>query len=540
MPFLGPTTYQTALLTTTNLEYLNQKLQDKNPGDSASRDSQLSDSLTSTDLSSPKGDTATPLSSLSSSNSFDTLQSYSGLNAVDAPTVSDNDRSQADTRTIVGDDEENRTIIIDCPSSEPDSKPKKPADHPRTPLLSLSTSSLSNLSNVASSSTTEIPKRPAPMVRKKSGELVKSSLRLPSLARSKSMPNTSKSVRFATHLEDVKFFRKTEKPTAVSRESSPVRSSFSSSKPVWDWDLSSSSDDDSDSEDSWELIHNDCPPTAGAVNFGRFQTGHEVILESVKLNSSRDALIGFVYVKNISYQKKVVVRMTTDDWKSYMEMESANYISSNHIFRYSDEGSNYDKFSFIIKVNTLCNFRPEIDVKFCIQYIVNNKSYWDNNSGKNFHLVLKKVAGPPAAKPVNNSNPFHQDEFEFRLKKNDNFNDSFSRPHTFTFQPKSSKHYLLTKIRTSHTNATPAKPIPKMHSQFTLSDVNRGLRSPRRMPLQQHPKSAADSEAYDYSQIIKNFCFCGSESKSSGYPSMPVKKPTYPSSRTDALSFYLS
>jgi hypothetical protein len=68
-----------------------------------------------------------------------------------------------------------------------------------------------------------------PLIRKKSGEVVKSSLKSPSVSsvgssRGSTMPSTpifEKSVHFDGQLEHVKLFRKEQKPAAVSREGSP-------------------------------------------------------------------------------------------------------------------------------------------------------------------------------------------------------------------------------------------------------------------------------------------------------------------------------
>ncbi|OUM54225.1 hypothetical protein BVG19_g3584 [[Candida] boidinii] len=260
-----------------------------------------------------------------------------------------------------------------------------------------------------------------PLVRKKSGELVKSSLKLPSLARSNSMPNATKSVRFATVLEKVKFFKKAEKPIAVSAETSPVSSPHL--KPTWEWNSPEGSCSDDDEDDdfllssgntishsstgtnniTWKIIHNDAPPSS-VLNFAKFNCGKAVIFESVKLGSSKNSVIGFIYVKNISYQKKITVRLTTDNWKSFKDVSNANYISSNHIFKYNNVTNNdcnnlketYDKFSFIIKLESLYDDsvitgnNNLIDLKFCIRFETGDQEFWDNNDSKNYQVVLRK------------------------------------------------------------------------------------------------------------------------------------------------------
>ncbi|KAI9211583.1 hypothetical protein DS838_003525 [Geotrichum bryndzae] len=103
-----------------------------------------------------------------------------------------------------------------------------------TPTASTASSSLSTPS-------TSIPSSPSSILRKKSGERVKSSLKLPSLVRHQSMPATSKMVHFDAKLERVRHFLYSEKPTAVSAQSSPTEE-----RPKFHW----GSDSDHESESS--------------------------------------------------------------------------------------------------------------------------------------------------------------------------------------------------------------------------------------------------------------------------------------------------
>lgn len=311
------------------------------------------------------------------------------------------------------------SIIINSPSKSTDSNNSNNSKKFNSLKFLRKNSSTSTELNDSSNSNLELITHP--LVRKKSGELVKSSLKLPSLARSNSMPNATKSVRFATVLEKVKFFKKAEKPIAVSAETSPVSSPHL--KPTWEWNSpeGSCSDDDEDEDFllsssntishsstatnniTWKIIHNDAPPSS-VLNFAKFNCDRPVIFESVKLGSSKNSVIGFIYVKNISYQKKITVRLTTDNWKSFKDISNANYISSNHIFKYNNINDNnfnqlketYDKFSFIIKLESLYDDsvitgnNNLIDLKFCIRFESGEEEFWDNNDSKNYQVVLRK------------------------------------------------------------------------------------------------------------------------------------------------------
>ncbi|RSL79240.1 hypothetical protein CDV31_017223, partial [Fusarium ambrosium] len=69
------------------------------------------------------------------------------------------------------------------------------------------------------------PQKKPRIVRKKSGELVRPALRLPSRRRPSSMPSTlafSKAVHFDSHLECVRHFLQVDCPLAVNAGSSPI------------------------------------------------------------------------------------------------------------------------------------------------------------------------------------------------------------------------------------------------------------------------------------------------------------------------------
>ena len=87
---------------------------------------------------------------------------------------------------------------------------------------------------------------------------------------------------------------------------------------------------------------------------------------------------------NHSFIKKVFVRYTYNDWKTYTEVE-ANYMLGSH------EGQT-DKFSFAIYCKpqdfTLSSpdlFHPRLF--FAIRFQTGEgKQFWDNNDGKNYCL----------------------------------------------------------------------------------------------------------------------------------------------------------
>ncbi|KAF3924907.1 hypothetical protein ABW21_db0207202 [Orbilia brochopaga] len=221
-----------------------------------------------------------------------------------------------------------------------------------------------------------------PMVRKKSGELVKSSLKSPNLRRRpSSMPSTPtypKVVHFDAHLEHVRHFIHSERPTAVSAGSSPVESSmdneseypFPSDEPPFEWEI-------------------------GLPNFPeRVDRSSAVVrVEKVALSHDKKSLLGTVAVANIYFQKLVVARFTLDYWQTTSEVaaEYTNDIRRRH----NDDG--YDRFTFKIKLEDMANLENKT-LFFCVRYRVGEQEHWDNNNSINYQVDFRKKAIPQHGK----------------------------------------------------------------------------------------------------------------------------------------------
>lgn len=226
------------------------------------------------------------------------------------------------------------------------------------------------------------PRRKPPMVRKKSGELVRPALRASSRRRPSSMPGTptfSKAVHFDAHLEHVRHFLQVDRPLAVSGGSSPVDTHASDS----DFPFS---DDDNQSR---------IPPFEWEINLANFPADSyerrqlPVRLERVYLSSDNKTLIGSVAVANLSFHKTVVARFTLDYWKTTSEVV-AEYTND---VRQKPRNDGYDRFNFTIKLADLANLETKT-LFFCIKYCVNGVEYWDNNNSTNFQVDFKKKMKP--------------------------------------------------------------------------------------------------------------------------------------------------
>lgn len=104
-----------------------------------------------------------------------------------------------------------------------------------------------------------------------------------------------------------------------------------------------------------------------------------VSLENVIVKDDESIIVGTVKVKNISFEKEVVVRVTWDDWKSQQDIYCTYaraygpVTTTAHVV--------FDTFSFKI---TLPPSSKRLE--FCICYRAKTQEYWDNNDNKNYTI----------------------------------------------------------------------------------------------------------------------------------------------------------
>ena len=240
---------------------------------------------------------------------------------------------------------------------------------------------------------------PHKMIRKKSGELVRSSLKPGKGRRPSSMPatpNGSKNVHFDRKLEHVRHFLYTEKPAAVSTTTSPTQEYADELGFPW-------GKTGADVGDNYELsieLPNFIPEAQQAENSGAI-----IKVETVYLSSDRKSLIGRVAVRNLSFEKSVRVRYTMDSWRTTSESaaEHTNDVRKKH----RDDG--FDRFLFDIKIDDFSGVTDKT-MFFCVRYNVAGQEYWDSNGGQNFRVefhnrerqrrvsLTRRGSDPPARK----------------------------------------------------------------------------------------------------------------------------------------------
>ncbi|MCJ1405134.1 hypothetical protein MMC11_008360 [Xylographa trunciseda] len=237
-----------------------------------------------------------------------------------------------------------------------------------------------------------------PMLRKKSGELVRPAIR-PSSARRRpsSMPGTptySKAVHFDSNLEHVRHFLQVDRPLAVSAGSSPTDNYESEVEfPFGNTQPSSSPPFE------WEIRLSNWPHEAS-------ERSHMPIrVEKVFLSSDNKHLVGSAAVANLAFNKLVVARFTLDYWKTTSEVV-AEY-SNDVRRRQADDG--HDRFNFSIKLEDQANLESKT-MFFCVRYNVNGQEFWDSNGNINYQVDFAKKALPQngkqgmagnAARPLN-------------------------------------------------------------------------------------------------------------------------------------------
>ncbi|NWV32072.1 PPR3C phosphatase, partial [Grantiella picta] len=117
-------------------------------------------------------------------------------------------------------------------------------------------------------------------------------------------------------------------------------------------------------------------PSADYLDFRNLLQKNLVCLESCTLLEK--VLSGTVKVKNVSFEKKVQVRITFDTWKTHTDVEC---VYMNNV--YSDFEN--DTFSFTIDLPPAISSEEKIE--FCISYQSGGHTFWDNNEGQNYKIV---------------------------------------------------------------------------------------------------------------------------------------------------------
>lgn len=122
-------------------------------------------------------------------------------------------------------------------------------------------------------------------------------------------------------------------------------------------------------------------PASDYLAFRRKLDQNNVSLENVIVRESEQCLVGTVKVRNLAYDKEVVVRVSSDRWSTHEDV---------HCIYVEQPGSPsaltlYDTFRFRLTLPVASNI-----IEFCVRYRTDGKELWDNNEGNNY-LIQKKL-----------------------------------------------------------------------------------------------------------------------------------------------------
>ncbi|KAM9841808.1 protein phosphatase 1 regulatory subunit 3B isoform 1-T2 [Aulostomus maculatus] len=128
------------------------------------------------------------------------------------------------------------------------------------------------------------------------------------------------------------------------------------------------------------LVLDFAQPASDYLHFRQSLERNCVCLERCVLKEN--VLAGTVKVKNLSFQKSVMLRVTFDTWKSHMDVDCV-YVKDSYPSSYSD--------TFSFQVSLPDKLPPHQHVEFAICYVVGGSEYWDSNHGHNYRILWSSM-----------------------------------------------------------------------------------------------------------------------------------------------------
>ncbi|KAJ1966424.1 hypothetical protein GGI12_000068 [Dipsacomyces acuminosporus] len=244
------------------------------------------------------------------------------------------------------------------------------------------------------------PKQPAtsyappPVVRKNSGEIVRSCLRRRANTEPCAPSGTAgirppRFVHFGTELERVRWFLKAQCPKSASTDATPEGLGGVSDEEH----ISSAHQQQQQQQPATVRLTSIRRPSP---SFSIFETA-PVVLERVELACSRRehaSLKGTVKVHNIAFEKKVVLRYSFDNWRTAEECQAA---FTKTMAEPEGGRPGVDRFSFTLSLPTAAIASLPVTVAMCARYNVGDSEYWDNNHGSNYIFKITHPAVPAIA-----------------------------------------------------------------------------------------------------------------------------------------------
>ncbi|XP_034959144.2 protein phosphatase 1 regulatory subunit 3C-like [Zootoca vivipara] len=127
-------------------------------------------------------------------------------------------------------------------------------------------------------------------------------------------------------------------------------------------------------------------PSADYLAFRNHLQSSCVSLENCVIQEK--SLSGTIKVRNISFEKKVYIRITFDSWRSFRDI-CCQYMPNTYGL------TDTDVFSF--EVTLPKSTAPCGNIEFCVSFHCGQKVYWDNNHRKNYRIRPIMGPSPPSA-----------------------------------------------------------------------------------------------------------------------------------------------
>ena len=132
----------------------------------------------------------------------------------------------------------------------------------------------------------------------------------------------------------------------------------------------------------WEITFSQ--PASDYLDFRNRLDTENVSLENVIVRESEDIVVGTVKVRNIAFHKEVIVRLTSDEWKTHEDVfctfvnNNTPSVAASYVL--------YDTFSFKLTLPPRAK-----RIEFCVCFRCEGQEFWDSNSGKNYVLIKKST-----------------------------------------------------------------------------------------------------------------------------------------------------
>lgn len=121
-------------------------------------------------------------------------------------------------------------------------------------------------------------------------------------------------------------------------------------------------------------------PFANYAQFAEKLERDSVSLENCSVECN-GLLSGTVKVRNHAFDKQVMIRISTDQWRTHVDRACTHNAQAS-------SGPRHDTFSF--NINDLVRSLPAncTSAHFCVRYVCAGVEYWDNNHGRNYSINI--------------------------------------------------------------------------------------------------------------------------------------------------------